>query len=133
MGFAAGGFIVGLIVAGFCFAFYPAHPGTQAGNDVGQAASQSSTFRVYLDGEVHRPGVVEIDAGRKVTVTQAIILDGGVGDFGDDHRVTLFRKRPDGTSSMLAVDFRRALNGKAPDPLVQSDDLIQVPQRSENF
>jgi hypothetical protein len=82
---------------------------------------------VYLYGAVHKQGVVMIRPGEALTVENAIILDGGLSEFGDSRKVKLLRKMPNGTSQIMLVDL------KAQSPLVQPNDLINVPQRAANF
>jgi hypothetical protein len=88
---------------------------------------------VYLYGAVHKQGVVTIRPGEALTVENAIILDGGLSDLGDQRRVKLLRQMPNGTSQIMLVDLQACENGQTQSPLVQPNDLINVPQRTVNF
>ncbi len=128
--FAASGFFLGLAVASAFFLLRPSPaitPSSVASEDLHPA------FHVYMAGQVHQQGVVEIWPDEKVTVSQAIALDGGLDSFGDQKRIKLIRRLSDGTSKVIAVDLKIDQLGGARDPFVQAGDLINVPQRVADF
>ena len=91
--------------------------------------------KVYLMGQVQKQGAVEIPSSEKLTVSQAILLVGGLADFADKRRVKLVRKKPDGTTQTTVVDLVEILEKghSERDPVLQPDDTIIVPQRLINF
>lgn len=91
--------------------------------------------KVYLMGQVHTQGAVEIPANETLTVSKAILLVGGLADFADRRKVKLVRKKADGTSQTTIVDLVEILDkGHAErDPVLQPEDMIIVPQRLINF
>jgi len=91
--------------------------------------------KVYLMGQVQKQGAVEIPSNENLTVSQAILLVGGLADFADKRRVKLVRKKPDGTTQTTIVDLVEILEkGHSDrDPVVQPEDTIIVPQRLINF
>lgn len=91
--------------------------------------------KVYLMGQVQKQGAVEIPSNESLTVSQAILLVGGLADFADKRRVKLVRKKPDGTTETTIVDLVEILEkGHSDrDPVLQPDDTIIVPQRLINF
>ena len=62
--------------------------------------------RFYISGLVKRPGAYKLTAG--MTVSQAIVLVGGLSDGGNDRRIRISRK----------------VNGKSIEISVQMDDRI---------
>ena len=52
-----------------------------------------SRGKVYLTGQVHAPGVLELMPGEPVTVSQAILRAQGLADFADKRKVRLVRKK----------------------------------------
>ena len=56
-------------------------------------------------GQVLKQGAVEIPSNEKLTVSQAILLVGGLADFADKRRVKLIRKKADGTTQVTIVDL----------------------------
>ena len=97
------------------------------------AAISHPAFRIYLAGQVHQQGAVEVRPDESMTVSQAIALDGGLADFGDRRHVKLLRPQADGTSRIIRVDLNFAAMGEARDPVVRPGDLINVPERQVNF
>jgi polysaccharide export outer membrane protein len=91
--------------------------------------------KVYLMGQVQKQGAVEIPSNERLTVSQAILLVGGLADFADKRRVKLVRKQPDGKTQTTVVDLVEILEKGHTDrdPLVQPEDTIIVPQRLINF
>lgn len=49
--------------------------------------------KVFITGQVRSGGVMELMPGEPVTVSQAILRAGGVGDFADKRKVRLVRKK----------------------------------------
>jgi polysaccharide export outer membrane protein len=91
--------------------------------------------KVYLMGQVQKQGAVEIPSNETLTVSQAILLVGGLADFADKRKVKLIRKMPDGTTQTTVVDLIEILEKGHTDrdPAVQPGDTINVPQRLINF
>ncbi len=57
--------------------------------------------KVFITGQIRAGGVMELMPGEPVTVSQAILRAGGVGDFADKRKVRLVRKK-DGVPAMTA-------------------------------
>jgi polysaccharide export outer membrane protein len=90
--------------------------------------------KVYLMGQVHSPGVIDIPNGG-LTVSKAILTNGGLADFADRRRVKLLRKKADGSTETIVIDLKEILdNGHSEkDILVQPGDTINVPEKLINF
>lgn len=131
------GTVAGILLTGILFYLHPAHKAHFAVSSPPAEAitptSSQSNGLVYLYGAVHKQGAVTIRPGEALTVEQAIILDGGLLDFGDERRVKLLRKMPNGTSQITLVDLKACDDGQAKDPLVQANDLINVSERTSSF
>lgn len=52
-----------------------------------------SRGKVFITGQVRGQGALELMPGETVTVSQAILRAGGVGDFADKRRIRLVRKK----------------------------------------
>jgi polysaccharide export outer membrane protein len=91
--------------------------------------------KVYLMGQVQKQGAVEIPSNENLTVSQAILLVGGLADFADKKKVKLVRKKADGTTQTTIVNLVEILEKGHTDldPVVQPEDTIIVPQRLINF
>jgi len=84
---------------------------------------------VYVTGQVHQQGPIEIPPGQTLTVHKVIILDGGLGDFADRLHIKLMRTNPDGTSTTIMVNLATITdrNHLEKDPIVKPGDVIVVP------
>lgn len=93
--------------------------------------------KVYVVGQVHAPGGIEIPTDENFTVSKAILKAGGFGDFADQRRVKLVRKKnpTDKEPQTIIVDCKDFFKegNTSNDPVLQSEDLIIVPQRLINF
>ena len=91
-----------------------------------------SPGKVYLTGQVHSQGPIEIPPDETFTVSRAILKAGGFADFANKRKVKLIRKN---SSEIIIVDVdtivRKGRFDK--DPAVEPDDTIIVPERLINF
>ena len=81
---------------------------------------------VYVVGAVHRQGAVKITSDTPLTLLQAITISGGAGfeAAGGSTRII----RTEGTARReIPVNLKKITDGKAPDPILQSDDIVLVP------
>ena len=92
-------------------------------NDVVNIPVESS-INIYLLGEVMRPGKVQFRRSQSPTLLQAIADAGGPTDRAAAKCV--IKRRTNGKEESIIVDYRRILNGKAPDVPLQDDDTIFV-------
>jgi polysaccharide export outer membrane protein len=65
-----------------------------------------SRGKVYITGQVRAPGALELMPGDPVTLSQAILRAGSLGDFADKRHVRLVRKKEN-------VQPQKAVRGKA--------------------
>lgn len=77
---------------------------------------------VYMEGEIHKPGVVTLSAG--LTVTQALAMAGGPTEYAVLRRVQV--NRPDG--SKVRVNIARVHRGDEADIPLTADDHVIVPR-----
>jgi protein involved in polysaccharide export with SLBB domain len=108
---------------------------TVALNQSGASPLQnSSNIRVYFLGAVRGAGAREFPPDGTITVSKAILIAGGFGDFADQKKVQLIRKLPNGTSKVTVVNVADLLKGKpGNDPVIQAEDMIRVPEKLINF
>lgn|SRR5487761_1161177 len=81
---------------------------------------------VYVVGAVLHAGAVAISPDTPMTLIQAVTMSGGVGyqaSAGD----TRIIRTTGATRREIPVDFAKTLKGKAPDPVLQSDDIVFIP------
>lgn len=82
--------------------------------------------KVYVIGEVQRPGAYNIHEG--LTALNACILAGGFSDYAAPNRAKVIRVRK-GQTQVFKINLRKVLQGTKPDMLLQPSDRIEVPHR----
>jgi polysaccharide export outer membrane protein len=96
--------------------------------------STQSLGKVYIMGQVHTQGSIELPANETLTVSQAVLMNGGLADFADKHHVKLLRKGADGKTTTTNVDIQAVYSGKSTkDPVLQPGDTINVEEKLINF
>lgn len=85
---------------------------------------------VYLSGEVRVGGPQEIISGETLTLTNAILKAGGIGEWGNGDKVQLTRQRKDGSVESIVSNYNKIIkSGDAKlDPVLQDGDRIFVPK-----
>jgi polysaccharide export outer membrane protein len=88
----------------------------------------ASGARVYVDGEVGRPGALPYV--HRMSVLEAVAEAGGLRDTaGGRHILVIRRSAPGGAPTVLQVNYGKALHG-APGPAVDllPSDIVYVPR-----
>lgn len=90
---------------------------------------------VYITGKVNRPGqhILTLPDDRPVGVYEAILITGGMSRFGDEQKVYLLRKGPDGKKHRIPVNLRLIEQGEAEDPPIGEGDIVVVPEKVFGF
>jgi polysaccharide export outer membrane protein len=81
---------------------------------------------VYVLGAFARQGSVPLDQAQPLTLLQLVALSGGVGFEGQYNDLRLIRTV--GTDrKVVEVDVKKVRDGKAPDPVLQANDIVFLP------
>jgi polysaccharide export outer membrane protein len=80
---------------------------------------------VYVVGDVHKPSGIVMDKPQ-MTVLQAIALAEGTNPTAALNRAKVIRKTG-GTPQEIPIQLKAILSSKAPDPLLEPDDILFVP------
>lgn len=85
---------------------------------------------VYLSGEVRVGGPQEIISGEALTLCNAILKAGGIGEWGNPEKVQLTRQKKDGSVETIVANYSKIIKeGDAKkDPILQDGDRIFVPK-----
>ena len=83
---------------------------------------------VYVNGAVRTPGGYEFKHGDQITVLRAITKAGGTTERASEKKVQIIRRNPDGGQSVIPVDLRKVRSGKIPDPVLNREDVVDVPE-----
>jgi polysaccharide export outer membrane protein len=93
--------------------------------------------RVYIWGQVHNQGALDMQVNENLTAGQAILKAGGLADFADKKKVQVVRSAvgAKGDKQTFNLNMEQILEeGKTEkDILLQPGDLIIVPSRLFNF
>ncbi len=93
---------------------------------VSVSIKESRSKRVEVIGEVTKSGSIPLDSG--MTLLRAISISGGFNALANKSRVTITRKVKGGTVAGT-VNVDDVFANRIPDPLLQSGDRIDVPQK----
>ena len=100
-------------------------------------AANRSIGQVYIWGQVHNQGAINLQVNENLTAGQAILLAGGFMDFANKKKVKVVRANPgpNGEKQSFDLDMTQILEqGKTEEDIVlQPNDLIIVPSRLVNF
>jgi polysaccharide export outer membrane protein len=81
---------------------------------------------VYVLGAFKASGVIPLNAYTPLTLTELTSLSGGIQFAGRFKDLRIIRTV--GNSRTVAVyDIKKVLDGKAPDPILQSNDIVYLP------
>lgn len=86
---------------------------------------------VYVLGAVRRPGGFSLKNGdEQMTALKALALAEDVKPTAQPRRSAIIRKTPDGPETTIPVDLSKVLAGKLPNPRLQPDDILFIPDSS---
>ena len=88
----------------------------------------ASSQRVFVGGEVSRPGVQPLVG--PLTVLQAVMVAEGLKESAQPRQVIVLRRGPKGERTVLPVDLAAAMSGKdlSQDLSLQAYDVVMVPR-----
>jgi polysaccharide export outer membrane protein len=96
--------------------------------DVTVIVVQFAGQKIYVDGMVMEPGLVELVG--TVTMTQAVAVAGGYNDRALREQVILIRRNAEGEYKAHSINMRDIQHGINPgnDVVMQSYDIVYVPR-----
>jgi len=84
---------------------------------------------VYLLGAFHTQGAIPLTQNSPLTLMKVAALTGGSGFEGKQSDLRIIRSV--GTSrQVVRVDLKKIIDGKAPDPVLQPEDIVFLPTSS---
>jgi polysaccharide export outer membrane protein len=97
-------------------------------------AGLKSPGTVYVTGQVHNQGPVDIPPDETFTVSKVIMRAGGFADFANKRKVKLIRKKGNSTETILVNVDEVVRKGRLDkDPVVEAGDTIIISERLINF
>ncbi len=92
----------------------------------GEEISVPTAGRVFILGNVKRPGAFPLRDASEGTILQMLALAEGLTSFST-REVYIYRLAADGLRSEIAVNLESILKRKAPDVAVLPDDILHIP------
>ncbi len=88
---------------------------------------QAKGNRVYVIGEVNRPGEYQLD--RPISIVQAISLAGGFSPFADQDEIRILRQTQGGAETSFVFDYDEIADGKdlSKNITLEPGDTVIVP------
>lgn len=81
---------------------------------------------VYMLGEFKTSGAITLQKNSPLTLMQAVSLSGGTIHEGKFNDLRIIRTTGN-SRSVIKVDVKKVMYGKAPDPILQADDVVFLP------
>ena len=82
------------------------------------------SLKVFLVGSVGRPGMYPLTS--QLTALQLITEGGGLGPFAKSKSIYILRNA-NGKQVRIEFNYKKALQGKGEDPVLQTGDMVVVP------
>lgn len=92
----------------------------------GDTVEVSRAGLVYVIGDVVRPGGFPVDPSQGLTVVQALSLAWGPSQTAATTKALLIREQKGGRT-VVSLNLKRMLRGKAPDMAIRDGDILFVP------
>ncbi len=92
----------------------------------GDTVVVSRAGSVYMLGAFKKVGAIPLESNSPVTLLQAATLAGGPNFEGKMNDLRLIRTYGN-DRRVVKIDMKRVMNGKDPDPVLQTDDIVLLP------
>ncbi len=89
--------------------------------------------RVYVTGNVKTAGIVQLPNDEELTAYAAILRSGGFSRFAKKSGVYVLRNGGNGEKFKIPVSIKSVQAGKQPDVVLQSNDIVVVPESFFSF
>jgi protein involved in polysaccharide export with SLBB domain len=89
--------------------------------------------RVYVTGNVKTSGIVQLPNDEELTAYAAILRSGGFSRFAKKSGVYVLRNGGNGEKFKIPVSIKSVQAGKQPDVVLQSNDIVVVPESFFSF
>ena len=83
--------------------------------------------KIYVVGNVKKPGVFPVQDGADTTVLQALALAEGLMPFAGG-QAFIYRREGSGAKNEIPIELARIMQRKAPDVPMSANDILYVPE-----
>lgn len=88
---------------------------------------------VYVTGNVVKPGTLKLLPDEELTAYSAILRCGGFSRFAKKSDVHVLRDRGNGAKQMIPVNIKELDKGNGSDVVLESKDIVVVPEKFFSF
>lgn len=86
-------------------------------------------YKVYVYGQVEKPGAFEVEEGQPITVLQAVSMAGGMARRASAGKIKVVRgSQGEGKQKLFKVNLSSVISGKAKDFVLLEGDIVVVPK-----
>lgn len=85
-------------------------------------------IHIFVFGMVRRPGALEVQMSKKITLLQAIAQAGGLADGAKKSGILIKRRDKNGKATKIKVNLKDIINDKKPDIELMEGDVVYVPE-----
>jgi polysaccharide export outer membrane protein len=82
--------------------------------------------KVYVVGNVKRPGAFAVQNSGDTTVLQMVALAEGLAQYANKEAY-IYRRQPGGDKTEIPLALQRILDRKSPDVVLQANDILYIP------
>jgi polysaccharide export outer membrane protein len=82
--------------------------------------------KIYIVGNVKKPGAFPVQGGADTTVLQMLALAEGLMPYSNKHAY-IYRREGDGNRNELSVPLDKIMQRKAPDVPLMANDILYIP------
>lgn len=83
--------------------------------------------KIYVVGNVKKPGVFPVQDGSDTTVLQALALAEGLLPYAN-HQAYIYRRENIGTKNEIPVELAKMMQRKSPDVPLTANDILYIPE-----
>ena len=91
------------------------------------------TNEAYVTGQVTNPGILPLLKQEEITVYSAVLRSGGFDRFANLKKAYVLRDEGDGVKVRMNVNLKDVEKGNAADLVLQSGDIVVVPEKFFSF
>ncbi len=91
--------------------------------DVTVVVMEANSYKVFLQGEVKRPGVFRLRS--ETSFLQLIVMAEGFTDWANKKKITIIRKE-NGKDNRMNVNYNKIIDGEEQDVMLKSGDIVVV-------
>ena len=85
--------------------------------------------KIYVVGNVKRPGGFRLQDNTETTVLKALALAEGLMPFAGK-QAYIYRREGSGSKNEIPIELKKIMDRKAPDATLMANDILYVPDRS---